>query len=328
MRPFNYIVAADDAVAVNAASRDPASKFLAGGTTLIDLMKLNVAQPDQLVDINKLAHSDISSVNGGLLIGALTKNSDVVINAMVQQHFPILAKAILSGASPQLRNMATVGGNIMQRTRCPYFRDVTMPCNKREPGSGCPALTGHNRMHAILGGSDSCIAVHASDMCVALTALDAVLIVKSANGERKVPIEKFYLVPGNHPEQENVLNPGELIVAVELPLSKFASRSHYLKVRDRSSFSFALASVAACLSVQHGTVIDARIVLGGVATKPWRCQDSEKILIGKPVSAAAFAQAAAAAVAGAMPHKHNKFKVELAKRSVVRALEIAALGVT
>jgi xanthine dehydrogenase YagS FAD-binding subunit len=255
-------------------------------------------------------------------------NSDLAANEIIRERYPILSQALLAGASQQLRNMATVGGNLMQRTRCPYFRDVTLPCNKREPGTGCPAIEGYSRMHAIFGGSDQCIAVMPSDMAVALLALEATIHIRSEQGERKVPISKFYLAPGEHPQKETVLEHGELIVHVELPPSKFAKYSHYLKVRDRSSFSFALVSVAACLDINNGQIGNARIALGGAAVHPWRLEKAEKVLIGKTPSAALFAAAAQAAVEGAKPTKYNKFKVELTKRSVERALQIAAGGVS
>jgi xanthine dehydrogenase YagS FAD-binding subunit len=277
--------------------------------------------PDKLVDINKLATTSIEMKGDSLLIGALVRNTELANNHQVQRELPVLSQALLSGASAQLRNMATVGGNIMQRTRCYYFRDSASPCNKREPGSGCPAISGFNRISAIFGTSDKCIAAHASDMCVALVALDAVVHTRGQSGARQIPISDFYLLPGDHPELETVLLPGELIEKVEIPLTARSKRSHYLKVRDRASFSFALVSAAVALEVRRGVIQSARIALGGVATKPWRCLDAEKVLLGKSADQSTYVKAALAAVATAKPQKYNAFKVELTKRTLVRALE-------
>lgn len=326
MRPFSYSRVKDQNEAVGLVAANTAASFLAGGTTLIDLMKLEVMEPTTLVDINRLASAQIEPRDGGLIIGALARNSDVAHHQLIQRQYPVLSEAFLSGASVQLRNMATVGGNLLQRSRCAYFRDPTMPCNKREPGTGCPAIDGHNRGHAIFGGSDHCVSVHPSDMCVALLALDAVIHIKGSTGDRTIPIKEFYREPGDHPEIENQLKNGELIVAVELPPSKFAAHSHYLKIRDRASFTFALVSVAACLDLAQGNVQDARIVIGGVGTKPWRVEASEKALIGKPLTRDTMSAAADAAIKGAQPLKYNKFKIELARRSVIRALETASAG--
>lgn len=320
MQPFSYkqVEQADSAIAsVNA---DTQSMYLAGGTSLIDLMKLNVQSPQQLVDINPLPLSQITRQGDGLRIGAMARNSDVAYSSLVQQQYPVLSKALLSGASPQLRNMASVGGNLMQRTRCYYFRDTAFPCNKRVPGSGCPAIQGYNRIHAILGGSDQCIAAHPSDMAVAMMALDAVVQVQGPKGARSIPLADFYLVPGQTPERETVLDRGELIVAVDLPAAPFTKRSHYLKVRDRASYAFAMVSVAVALEMKNGAIAAARVALGGVGTKPWRAYEAEKALVNKTLSQDVFQAAATAAVQGAKPQKHNAFKVELAKRTVVCAL--------
>ncbi|MBW4522953.1 MAG: xanthine dehydrogenase family protein subunit M [Scytolyngbya sp. HA4215-MV1] len=319
MQPFSYhqVEQADTAIA---SARLDQSMYLAGGTSLIDLMKLNVQTPQQLVDINALPLAQVEQQGNGVRIGAMARNSDVAYSAMIRERYPVLSEALLSGASPQLRNMATVGGNLLQRTRCYYFRDTAFPCNKRVPGSGCPAIEGYNRIHAILGGSDRCIATHPSDMAVAMMALDAVVQTRGPQGTRSISIADFHLLPGNTPEQETVLEPGELIVAVDLPASPFAARSHYLKVRDRASYAFAMASVAAALELQNGVVRSARIALGGVGTKPWRAYDAEKALINQPLNQNTLQAAAKAAVQGAKPQKYNGFKVELTKRTVMRAL--------
>jgi xanthine dehydrogenase YagS FAD-binding subunit len=297
---------------------------IGGGTNVLDLMKLHVQNPAVLVDINSLPLADIREENGGLRIGALVRNSDLANHPLVKQRYPVLSEALLAGASPQLRNMATVGGNILQRTRCSYFRDISQPCNKREPGSGCGALEGFNRMHAVLGTSDQCIATHPSDMCVALAVLDATVHVTGPKGERKVTFGDFHLLPGAHPEQESVLQPGELITHVTLPASRFAAKSRYLKVRDRASYAFALTSAAVALELDGKTIKDARVALGGVGTKPWRSPEAEKALIGQPADEVRFKAAAEAALKGAKPRAHNAFKVELARRTLVRALSLTA----
>lgn len=320
MHPFSYTQATDEQGAVNTALPSSQAAFLAGGTSLIDLMQLEVQNPNQLIDINSLPLTKIEVRGEGVRIGALVRNSDLAHDRIIRDRYPVLSQALLSGASPQLRNMATVGGNLLQRTRCYYFRDPATPCNKREPGSGCPAIEGYNRIHAILGGSNNCIATHPSDMCVALAALDAIVQTRGPKGERSIPIADFYLLPGDHPERETVLEQGELVVAVDLPASPFAARSHYLKVRDRASYAFALTSVAAALDIQDGAIRAARIALGGVGTKPWRVYEAEKALVGKPASAATYQLAADAAIQGAKPQKYNGFKVELTKRTVIRAL--------
>ncbi len=321
MQPFQYARAenADEALATISGVKN--STYLAGGTCLIDLMKLNVMAPAKLVDINRLDMSAVEKQGNSLFVGALVKNSDLGEHALVEENFPVLSEALLSGATVQLRNMATVGGNIMQRTRCYYFRDSAVPCNKREPGSGCPAIKGFNRMHAILGTSEKCIAAHPSDMCVALVALDAVIHIRGPQGLRAVPIAEFYLLPDNHPEKETVLLPGELIENVEIPLSARSKNSHYLKIRDRASYAFALVSAAVALEVEAGVIKSARIALGGVGTRPWRAEEVESALVGKPANKKTYADAAAAAVKNAVTYKHNSFKVELTKRTLVRALQ-------
>ncbi|HEX4332723.1 MAG TPA: xanthine dehydrogenase family protein subunit M [Usitatibacter sp.] len=323
MEPFSYQRAqgVDDAI----AAIGPGTKFLAGGTNLLDLMKGGVEQPVKLVDITRLPLARIEETqDGGLRIGAMVRNSDCAADARVRERYPLLTQAIVAGASPQLRNMATTGGNLLQRTRCYYFYDTAFAaCNKRAPGSGCAALEGYNRNHAILGASDKCIATHPSDMCVALAALDATVVVRGGQGERRIPFARFHRLPGDTPQRDTDLEPGELIVAVDLPRAPW-THSHYLKVRDRASYAFALVSVAAALDISDGTVRDARIALGGVAHKPWRAQEAERALAGRRLDAAAIDAAAAACVHGARAHKHNAFKVPLARRSVARALANAA----
>lgn len=321
MNPFQYVRARTASEALTTTSGKQHAAFLAGGTTIVDLMKLGVERPAELVDINALPLAKIESLpDGGIRIGAMARNSDVAHHHLVRSRYPVLSEALLSGASPQLRNMATVGGNIMQRTRCYYFRDLSFACNKRAPGSGCPALDGFNRMHAILGASEKCIATHPSDMNVALVALDAVIRVQGSKGERIIPFEQFHLEPGNTPERETVLQPGELITAVDLPASPFAARSHYVKVRDRASYEFALASVAVALEITGGRIGAARLAVGGVATRPWRAHGVETILSGQPPSEALYARAAKASVEGAQPRGDNAFKVDLLQRAVTKAL--------
>ncbi|MEH2205672.1 MAG: xanthine dehydrogenase family protein subunit M [Nostoc sp.] len=320
MQPFSYKKAGQAENAVALVTPEVEAAYLAGGTSLIDLMKLNVQTPKQLVDINPLPLTKIEVQGNGVRIGAMTSNSDVAYNPIIQERYPVLSEALLSGASPQLRNMASVGGNLLQRTRCYYFRDTAFPCNKRVPGSGCPAVEGYNRIHAILGGSDRCIATHPSDMAVAMIALDAVVQTRGPRGERSIPLVDFHLLPGETPQRETVLEHGELIVAVDLPALNFARRSHYLKVRDRASYAFAMTSVAAALDIQNGIIRSARIALGGVGTKPWRAFEAEKALLNKLANQATFQAAALAAIAGAKPQKYNGFKVELAKRTIVKAL--------
>lgn len=325
MRPVDYTVAQDVKGALQKLSARPADAVpIGGGTNLVDLMKIHVQNPAMLVDINGLPLAEVQEEAGGLRIGALVRNSDLANHPLVRERYPVLSEALLAGASPQLRNMATVGGNIMQRTRCAYFRDISQPCNKREPGSGCGAIGGYNRMHAVLGVSDKCIAANPSDMNVALVALDATVHISGPKGERKVPFAEFHLVPGAHPEKETVLQPGELITHVTLPASRFAARSHYLKVRDRASYAFALASAAVAIELDGTTIKDARVALGGVGTKPWRSPEAEKALIGQKADEVRFKAAAAAAMKGAKPQNENAFKVELARRTLVRALSTVA----
>ncbi|MBW4638647.1 MAG: xanthine dehydrogenase family protein subunit M [Gloeocapsa sp. UFS-A4-WI-NPMV-4B04] len=320
MKLFAYTRATEQDVAVNTVSRNQSAKFIGGGTNLLDLMKENVEQPNQLIDINSLPLSKIEVTRNGVRIGAMARNSDVAYNAIIQERYPLLSQALLAGASPQLRNMATVGGNLMQRTRCYYFYDTAMPCNKREPGSGCAAIEGFNRIHAIFGASDQCIATHPSDMCVALAALDAVVQVQGPKGDRQIPITDFHRLPGDTPQIDTVLQHGELITAVDLPNLPFAKRSHYLKVRDRASYAFALVSVATALDIENGIIRAARVAMGGVAHKPWRAVAAEEILVGAKVNQETFRAAAEATVKEAKPQKHNKFKVEMAKRAIMRSL--------
>ena len=326
MKPFAFTRASNSQTAIQAVVRDQAAKFIAGGTNLVDLMKEDVEQPNHLVDINRLSLTRIEERNGGLRLGALARNSDTANHRLVRERFPLVSQAILSGASAQLRNAATNGGNLMQRTRCYYFYDVAMPCNKREPGSGCGALEGFNRMHAILGASQQCIAVHPSDMCVALTALDAVVQVEGPQGPRSIPFAEFHRLPGDTPQLDTNLKHGELITAIDLPAaaSAFAAHSYYLKIRDRASYAFALVSVAAALDIQNGTIRQARLALGGVAHKPWRAPEAETLLNGAPLNQETFRRAATAALEKAQGYKYNNFKVELGRRGIVRALTLAA----
>lgn len=324
MNPFTYRRATNQAEAIREVVNNKNAKFLAGGTNLIDLMKMNVQQPGELVDINRLALKKIEKTPKGLRIGALASNSEVANNRLVREMFPVLSQALLAGASPQLRNMATVGGNLMQRTRCYYFMDTAFPCNKRVPGSGCSAIPGFNRIHAILGTSDKCIATHPSDMCVALAALDAVIRVEGPRGAREIPITDFHRLPGDTPEIDTNLQPDELIVAVDLPASALAERSAYLKIRDRAQYAFALVSVAAALSIRNGKIEAARLAMGGVAHKPWRATEAERVLTGAQINAQTFRAAAEAALRGAVPQKHNAFKIEMAKRAIVRILSDVA----
>ena len=325
MQPFSYVRAADSAAAI-ASAQDASARFLAGGTNLVDLMKGGVENPRRLIDISRLPLTAIDErPDGGVRIGALARNSDTANHPLVRSRYPLLSKALLSGATPQLRNAATVGGNILQRTRCHYFYDTAFAmCNKREPGSGCAAIEGHNRMHAIFGASEHCVATHPSDMCVALSALDALVCVQGAAGERAVSMMDFHRLPGEDPHVETRLVPGELIVAINLPPSAFAEHCAYVKVRDRASFAFAVVSVAAALDLRDGVIADARIAFGGVAHKPWRAFEAEQLLVGRSADDDTFSEAAEAAVVGARPLRDNAFKVELARRIVRRALRIAS----
>jgi xanthine dehydrogenase YagS FAD-binding subunit len=324
MDAFSYVRAADVDEAVRAGGASGA-RYIGGGTNLLDLMKEGVEHAVMLVDITRLPLADVTpTADGGLRIGALVRNSDLASNVEVRKRYPLLSAALLNGASQQLRNMATVGGNLLQRTRCHYFTDTGFSaCNKRRPGSGCAALDGFNRQHAILGASPACIATNPSDMNVALAALDAVVRVRGPSGERTIAFEDFHRLPGDTPERDTNLAPGELITAVDLPPVGFPKHWHYLKLRDRASFAFALVSVAAALDIDGGTVREARIALGGVAHKPWRARETERQLIGKRLTADTLASAANAAVADAKPHRDNAFKIKLAPAAIVRAASIA-----
>ncbi len=324
MKQFQYIRAANQKAAVSAVSKNASAQFIAGGTNLIDLMKRGVSSPDTLIDINNLPLKSIESSAGVIRIGALALNSEVSENKLVTQKHPLLAQALQAGASAQLRNMATVGGNMLQRTRCPYFYDTALPCNKREPGTGCSALEGFNRMHAIFGFSDKCIAVHPSDMCVALVALDASVLVTGPKGNRRVPFADFHRLPGDTPQKDNNLEKSELITSVEIPDNSFSKNVHYLKIRDRASYAFALVSVAAALNLNGNTIKDARLAMGGVAHKPWRLNEAEKALIGKQASEDTFRQAAEIAMKGAKGFKYNSFKLKMGTNAIVEALKTAA----
>jgi xanthine dehydrogenase YagS FAD-binding subunit len=324
MNQLQYNIANEPLSAVKILAKDPGAHFLAGGTNLIDLMKMGVVVPSKLVDINHLPFSRIEKLPHALRIGALVTNSEVAENEFIKANFPLLSLAINAGASPQLRNMATTGGNLMQRTRCPYFFDTTMPCNKRVPGSGCGALEGINRMHAIFGASDQCIAVNPSDMNVAMRALDAVVHVTGPKGSRIIPIADFHRLPGAHPELDNTLQKGELITAVDLPYSHFSKNVSYLKVRDRSSYAFALVSAAVALHIENGTIKEARLAMGGVAHKPWRLTAAEEFLKGKTVSEENFKQAAQIAMQGAKAYQYNAFKLKLAPNALLQSLKTAA----
>lgn len=327
MQNFEYVKASGIETALASGG---SGRFIAGGTTLVDLMKLNVEKPSKLVDINPLPLNRIEKLpNGGLRIGAMVRNSDLAWNEDVKQSYAVLSQALLSGASPQLRNMATTGGNLLQRTRCAYFREPSAGtpggygCNKRTPGSGCAAMDGYNRVHAILGTSDHCIATHPSDMCAAMAALEAVIHVEGPTGKRTIAFEDFHKLPGDTPQIENALNPGELITHVDLPRPVEGARSVYLKLRDRASYEFALASAAVVVRVEAGHIRYARVALGGVGTRPWRSHEAEHALTGKPVDAHTFRAAADAALAQAKPRQHNEFKVELARRCIIRSLKLA-----
>jgi len=329
MRPFFYDRATDAEQALDLA-RQPDSRFIAGGTNLIDLLKNDVQQTSRLIDLNRAGLAAIeATADGGVRLGALARNSDTANHPLVRQGYPLLTQAILSGASAQLRNMATNAGNLMQRTRCPYFNDPAFDrCNKRVPGSGCAALEGFSRSHAILGASAACIATHPSDMCVALAALDAVVLVRGLQGERRIPLAEFHRLPGSQPQLDTVLAEGELITAILLPPSPYREHSHYLKVRDRASYAFALVSVAAGLALRGGRIEHASVALGGVASKPWRVPGAEAALIGQRVGTKGFERQAAAVaealLAGAHGYKDNQFKVLLAHRAILRALQLAA----
>jgi xanthine dehydrogenase YagS FAD-binding subunit len=325
VQPFEYQRADNPEDAVRALGHAPRSKVLAGGTNLVDLMKQNVEQPSHLIDVNRLQLAAIEELpDGGLRLGALAHNAETANHPLVRQRYPLLSQAILAGASPQLRNMATNGGNLMQRTRCYYFYDPAFEqCNKRNPGSGCGAIKGFNRIHAILGASPECIATHPSDMCVALSALGATVRVRGNKGERTIPFNEFHRLPGKSPEIDTTLRPDELILSIDLQKSPYADHSAYVKARDRASYAFALVSAAAALELDGSTIRSARLSLGGVAHKPWRAESAESALTGQPISEAVFRKAADEAVKGAHTYEYNAFKVEMAKQTIIRAFTVA-----
>jgi len=320
---FQFVRTSVVKTALGIVSKDAKAAFIAGGTNLVDLMKRGVTAPEKLIDINYLPLKNIELINNVLHVGALASNSALAENVIVKEKFPLLMLALQAGASAQLRNVATVGGNMMQRTRCGYFYDTTMPCNKRVPGSGCGAIGGYNRMHAIFGTSESCIAVHPSDMCVALVALDAKVVIANAKGERKINFIDFHRLAGTTPEKDNNLQKGELIIRLEIPLSNLNKNFHYLKVRDRSSYAFALVSVAAALEIKNGIISDARLAMGGVAHKPWRLIEAENFLKGKTANASNFEDAARIAMYGAKGYGENDFKLKMAPNSIIEALTVA-----
>jgi xanthine dehydrogenase YagS FAD-binding subunit len=325
MNAFDYVAVTNAGQAIRERADRPHAAYLAGGTNLIDDMKLRVETHDLLIDVNQMGYADITPLpHGGVRIGANVRNSTLAYDARIKAQYPLLSQALLSGASAQLRNAATTAGNILQRTRCYYFRDGISACNKREPGSGCSALAGYNRIHAILGTSQACIATHPSDMDVALVALDAVIHTRTGAGERSIPIGDFYVSYGDDPARENTLQPGELITAVDLPMEPWFTRSTYVKARDRASYEFALSSAAVALDINNGTIRDCRIALGGVATKPWRAYAAESVLRGAMAEVASYQRAAAAEVQPAVPHAYNAFKIELIQRVMVQALQTAA----
>ncbi len=321
MKPFRYERAKDASGAIAMLAQEPSSAFLGGGTNLVDLMKLGVAQPQVLIDISHLPYNRVEQLlDGTVRIGAAVRNSDLAADSIIRARYPMLTQALLAGASGQLRNLATTGGNLLQRTRCVYFQDISKPCNKREPGSGCPAREGSHRSLAILGASEACVATHPSDMAVALVALDALVRVLGPNGERTIPLVHFHHLPGDEPQRDTTLEHDELITAIDLPPLSFATRSHYRKVRDRASYAFALVSVAAAIDVVDGRVRDARVAFGGVAHVPWRATKAEEVLRGAPATEEVFRQAADAELADAQPLRENAFKVPLARNILVRTL--------
>lgn len=320
---FQYARVTTPQAAVDAVSKNNSAQWIAGGTNLVDLMKKGITSPEKLIDINNLPLKEIKKEGNKLIIGALALNSEVAENELVLSGQPLLSQALSAGASQQIRNMATVGGNMMQRTRCPYFYNTDMPCNKREPGSGCGALKGFNRMHAIFGASQNCIAVHPSDMCIALMALDANVLVRGTKGERRIPFAEFHRLPGDTPQKDNTLERGELILAIEIPDNPYKEHVHYLKVRDRTSYAFALVSVAAAVDLQGDTIKDIRLAMGGVAHKPWRLSEVENFLKGKAANEATFRQGAELAMQGAKGYGHNNFKLKLAPNTLVEALKKA-----
>ena len=327
MIPLQYTRATDVADAIKQVAADPSARFIAGGTNLIDLIKYDVATPTRLIDISRLPLRNVEeTATGGVLIGALVPNTDLAYHPLIEQRYPLLSRSILAGASQQLRNMASTGGNLLQRTRCFYFYDAATPCNKREPGSGCSAVGGVNRINAILGTSESCIATHPSDMCVALAALEAIVHVTGPAGSRSIAFSDFHRLPGDTPQRDTNLEFDEIITAIELPAKGFSANYSYLKIRDRLSYAFALVSVAAALELDGGTIREARLALGGVAHKPWRSSTAETALRGQPASAGAFAQAADILLRGARGFGHNDFKIGLARRAIMRTLDQAARG--
>jgi xanthine dehydrogenase YagS FAD-binding subunit len=327
MISFQYSRANNVAEALHLMADNPGAKFIAGDTNLVDLMKMDVERPTKLIDVSKLPLDKVEeTAGGGLRIGALVPNSDLAYHPLVEQRYPVLSSALLAGASQQLRNMASAGGNLLQRTRCPYFYDVAAACNKREPGSGCAAIGGHNRMNAILGASDSCIAVHPSDMCVALAVLEAKIHVMGPRGERVIAFADFHRLPEDMPQRDNNLDADELVTAIDLPPRGFATNYTYLKIRDRLSYAFALVSVAVCLELDGAGIKEARFALGGVAHKPWRNAQAEGALSGRHASEGTFMQAADLVLREARGFQYNTFKIELARRAIVRALSQAARG--
>ena len=320
---FGYTRVSTPKAAIDAIRKDSSAQWIAGGTNLVDLMKKGVTTPEKLIDINNLPLKDIPKEGNKLYIGALALNSEVAENELVRTQQPLLSQALQAGASQQIRNMATVGGNMMQRTRCPYFYNTDMPCNKREPGAGCGALKGFNRMHAIFGTSENCIAVHPSDMCIALVVLDATVLVTGPKGDRRIPFQNFHRLPGDAPQKDNTLERGELIMAIEIPDHPYQKHVHYLKVRDRSSYAFALVSVAAAVDLQGDKINDVLLGMGGVAHKPWRLTEAENFLKGKTATEATFRQAAELALKGAKGYGHNNFKLKLAPNTMVEALKTA-----
>ncbi len=324
---FQYARANDVADAVRQISADPDAKFIAGGTNLVDLMKMDVERPSRLIDISRLPLNKVEeTVDGGVRIGALVPNSDLAYHPLIERRYPMLGSAILAGASQQLRNMASTGGNLVQRTRCAYFYDIATPCNKREPGSGCSAINGLNRIHAILGASDSCIATHPSDMCVALAALNAEVHVAGPGGDRTITLTGFHRLPESTPHIDTYLQPNEIITGIDLPREGFATNYSYLKIRDRLSYAFALVSIAAALELDGDTIREARLALGGVAHKPWRDPQAESVMRGQPANDATFELAADTLLRGAKGYEHNVFKIDLARRGIIRALTQAAHG--
>lgn len=321
---FDYIRSSTTGSAIDALTKDKSAQWIAGGTNLVDLMKKGVVAPERLIDITALPLKEIRKEGSKIVIGALSLNSAVAENDLIKKELPLLSLALKAGASPQIRNMATVGGNMMQRTRCPYFYNTDMPCNKRSPGTGCGALKGFNRMHAIFGASEKCIAVHPSDMCIALAALDATVVVMGQKGQRRIAFQNFHRLPGDLPQKDNNLERGELIVSIEIPQNTYKEHVHYLKVRDRTSYAFALVSVAAALNMEGSKIKDVRLAMGGVAHKPWRLNEAENFLRGKTASPDVFEQAAVMAMHHAKGQGYNNFKLKLAPNSIIEALKIAS----